>query len=226
MQTSGLKATLYTEPAGAERGGDIHYLSVCSHDTLTRILLADVRGHGEGAEQLSQWLYTLLLEHLDSLPGSPILAEVNRIVCGEGLHALATGVVLTYNKESRLLHVANGGHPAPLLRQGRKGWEALEIADPPGPANLPLGILPTAIYTEAAFRVEAEDRLFLYTDGLTECPAPSGDFFDFNRIESTLTNNSYSELSVLKENMLNALDHFAPPPRAHDDCTFLAVDFL
>jgi|SRR5580700_10011340 hypothetical protein len=45
--TNGIKASVYSLPCGSERGGDVYYLSACTHEMITRMVVADVRGHGE-----------------------------------------------------------------------------------------------------------------------------------------------------------------------------------
>ena len=55
--TNGINASVYSLACGGERGGDVYYLSVCTHDMMTRMVVADVRGHGAQVSQLSAWLH-------------------------------------------------------------------------------------------------------------------------------------------------------------------------
>src|SRR5215510_329913 len=53
-----LTAWVYSKPADGENGGDVHYLSVCGQAVLSRVVLADVSGHGaqvSGSAQLSEF---------------------------------------------------------------------------------------------------------------------------------------------------------------------------
>ncbi len=52
VKTPGVRAAIHSSAGGAEKGGDLYYFSVCAYDTLTRIAIADVRGHGLAASQL------------------------------------------------------------------------------------------------------------------------------------------------------------------------------
>ena len=48
FQTPGLDVWISCQPEGqADAGGDVYYLSSCASGRITRILLADVSGHGE-----------------------------------------------------------------------------------------------------------------------------------------------------------------------------------
>ena len=47
VQFSGLDAWVYSKPhAHADKGGDVIYASSCATGRITRLLLADVAGHG------------------------------------------------------------------------------------------------------------------------------------------------------------------------------------
>ena len=44
----GLAAWVWCKPLRpSQRGGDIYYLSACSHGRIARVVIADVSGHGE-----------------------------------------------------------------------------------------------------------------------------------------------------------------------------------
>src|SRR5689334_19327112 len=45
-----------------EGGGDLHFLSVCDFDLLSRIALADVSGHGRDVNAVTQTLHKLMRE--------------------------------------------------------------------------------------------------------------------------------------------------------------------
>src|SRR3954447_25427257 len=48
VSISGLDAWVYSKPfENGEAGGDVHYVSSCATGRITRLLLADVSGHGE-----------------------------------------------------------------------------------------------------------------------------------------------------------------------------------
>lgn len=57
VSTAGISASISSVALGGGRGGDIHYLSYCGLDFLTRIAIADVLGDGESVALLSSWVY-------------------------------------------------------------------------------------------------------------------------------------------------------------------------
>src|SRR6478736_2185615 len=53
----GLQIFVYSQPyRGESRGGDVHYVSLCAGGVLTRLILADVSGHGESVSETSRTL--------------------------------------------------------------------------------------------------------------------------------------------------------------------------
>ncbi len=71
LRTNGMEVSIYSHSSEGMAGGDIYYFSVCNHDVLTRILLADLQGHGIEVTQLSRWIYDILRENIDN-PGRAI----------------------------------------------------------------------------------------------------------------------------------------------------------
>ena len=57
MTTAGLSASIFSTAHDGDRGGDMYYVSVCKWDYLTRLAIADLRGHGGQASRLSAWVY-------------------------------------------------------------------------------------------------------------------------------------------------------------------------
>lgn len=50
----GLSAWVSCNPLRpSARGGDLYYLSACSHASIARVVIADVSGHGEGVSAVA-----------------------------------------------------------------------------------------------------------------------------------------------------------------------------
>lgn len=223
--TRGLTAGIYSRASGSAAGGDLYYFSVCGADKLTRIVIADMRGHGAAASQLSGWLYGCIQERMNSLDGAGVLADLNRIVHAHGFHAITTAVVASYYTGDGCLHFSYAGHPPMLVQRGGE-WRTLELAAPPepGPANLPLGVMRDVRYDQDSVSLSPGDRVFLFTDGLLECPDPDGEFFGEERLLDALSAAGACTLHELKHAVREALHRHAAAALDHDDCTFIAAE--
>jgi len=226
LRSRSVEASLFSSPAKGGRGGDVYFLSVCGEDALTRIALADVAGHGEAVSDVSGWLYEALAARMQSLEGDGVLADLNALALERGIGALTTAAVAAFDREDSNVYVAYAGHPPILVqRRGEKRWEAAEIdAASAAPANLPLGVLPEARYDQRAIRARSGDRLFLYTDGLTDCRSPEGERFGEERLRSALEGRASAGPRELKEGVLEAVRDFTEGSLAHDDVTLIAIE--
>lgn len=223
--TSALTASIYSCSPDGEKGGDIYYFSVCSSDILTRIAIADLRGHGAQVSQLSDWLYHSLEQRMNSIEGNGILTDLNQLVNAHGFDALTTAVLASYCLRERKLYFSNAGHPPPFLyRINDRIWRRLELQESQNPMNLPLGILADAEYAQVFMPLEPGDRLFLYTDGVSEYPSWTGEEFGQERLLETLTWHSTLELGELKRVVLRRLAEHGDGRAAQDDITVMMVE--
>ncbi len=140
----------------------------------TLIVLGDVSGKGLRAA-MAVSLIVGAVRALAEATSSPaeILAGLSRRLYGRLQGGFTTCLVLRLEADGACT-IASAGHPAPYLN-GR------EIALP---GALPLGIDPAIAYDEIRLKIERGDRLALYTDGLLEARAASGEIFSFERLQS------------------------------------------
>jgi sigma-B regulation protein RsbU (phosphoserine phosphatase) len=226
VATPGVRAAIHSSASGDEAGGDLYYFSVCAYDTLTRIAVADVRGHGAPVRHLSEWLYTALERRMNEADGAAVLTDLNEIVRKRGFEALTTAVVATLDRDRRTAAYAYAGHPPALLWRAGQGWRTLDVRAAEGPANLPLGVLSGARYTQQKVPVLPGDRLFLYTDGVSECPGPSGALFGDAALGAALEQMSDAPLGQARDALRQELVSYSGEALTHDDCTFLLVETL
>ena len=57
-------ASIYSAACCGGMGGDIYYFGVCRGDTITRLAIADVTGHGEAVTEISQFVFDSLKAHM------------------------------------------------------------------------------------------------------------------------------------------------------------------
>ncbi len=170
--SAGLQAWIFSQPYhGESSGGDVHYLSLCVGGIVTRILLADISGHGITVDVTSSILARLLRRFMNAKEQNRLVEELNREFSGlEQSGRFATAVIATYLSHRNQLLLTNAGHPRPLLFRSSTGtWQYLshENSDE-RPGNLPLGIDDSARYDHAALAIASGDMLLLYTDAFTE----------------------------------------------------------
>src|SRR5580704_4564431 len=156
----GLDTWVYSKPhAQARSGGDVYYASSCATGRISRLLLADVAGHGNSVAATAADLQTLMRRFVNRLDQTEFVRLLNQQFAALSREAVfATAIVTTFFAPTRRLTVCNAGHPRPLLyRAAQRKWDFLSHDSEAGqfaPRNLPLGILEMTEYEQ--FDVELE----------------------------------------------------------------------
>ena len=174
VELPGLDVWVYSKPfEEAQRGGDVYYVSSCASGRISRLLLADVSGHGNSVASTAADLRTLMrrfVNRLDQKEFVRLLNEQFTALSSQG--TFSTAVVTTFFSPTRRLSLCNAGHPRPLLFRATEGrWSFLGHQDNPekkGPRNIPFGIFQLADYEQLDIELDPGDCLVSYTDALTE----------------------------------------------------------
>lgn len=178
-KSTGLETWIFSQPySGESHGGDVHYLSLCVGGIVTRIVLADVSGHGNRVADTSARLRKLLRRFMNAKKQDRLVAELNREFSDvEQTGRFATAIVATYLSHRKQLLLTNAGHPRPLIFRKASGlWEYVdqELAKNDRADNLPLGVEGSTIYQTTELAIESDDLLLLYTDAFTEANGSDG----------------------------------------------------
>src|SRR5947207_10019185 len=95
---AGLDAWVYSKPFGqADAGGDVYYVSSCATGRITRLLVADVSGHGASVSEIAGNLRHMMRRFVNYLDQSRFVGEMNRQFTEHSkLGNFATAVVTTF----------------------------------------------------------------------------------------------------------------------------------
>ncbi|MFG2895267.1 SpoIIE family protein phosphatase [Streptomyces sp. NPDC048248] len=159
----GLQIASRYRPAQAtyEIGGDWYDVLPLDGDK-TALVVGDVMGSGLDAAATMGRLRTATRVFADlDLEPAQALQHLDKITSGLE-HYIATCVYATYDPRRAECHIANAGHPPPVLVRSGKHPELLDL-----PTGAPLGVGGVAFET-TTFGLDPGDQLVLYTDGLVE----------------------------------------------------------
>lgn len=143
---------------------------------------------------------------------------------------MTTAAVVAYYRNEHKALISYAGHPPVLYK--RVTDEMWSFAIPPNretqsdclPMNLPFDVFPDTEYRQLSIPLESGDRLFVYTDGITEVSNPEGELFGKDRLKDILDQNGTSPLSELKSVVMKALHQYAEKELTHDDITLIALE--
>jgi phosphoserine phosphatase RsbU/P len=168
-----------------EGGGDLHYMSVCDHDLISRVALADVSGHGRDVNAVTQTLRKLMRKNINAWDQSDFMRELNDTFGQGGNDKYATAIVLSFHRVTGRLAFCNAGHLPPLwYHAAQRAWGWLEEgtdSQAKKVSGLPVGLIPGSDYRQTVVTLKPSDLLVLYTDGITD--AENGSAQDLGRAQ-------------------------------------------
>src|SRR5438034_8133429 len=94
----GLDAWVYSKPyQSADAGGDVYYVSSCATGRITRLLVADVSGHGSSVAQIAGTLRSLMRKHVNQIDQSRFVKSMNeQFTSLSSAGVFATALVTTF----------------------------------------------------------------------------------------------------------------------------------
>ena len=194
-----------------EVGGDF-YDVICTDKSLT-VVITDVSGKGISAALLASILQGLLYAQLaQEIPLHDVVAVANRFLCEKVAgEKYATMLIARLHPNGHLEYI-NCGHVPPVLVVGHSCHQ-LEGG------NLPVGLLPEAVYESGSVQLTPGSRLVAVTDGVTEAENPQDDMFGCERLEAL-----FPESQSLDE-IFNSVTQFCDGRPFNDDCTVLQLRY-
>ncbi len=198
--------------------GDFYKVELVDDGTCA-IMVADVSGKGIAA--------SLLTASLEALAAGPIHDGVSpEMICDRVSHLLfertppekyATGFLASFDPASGLFCYCNAGHnPGFVLRTGGE----VDLLESTG---MPLGILPTGVYSADNVTLEKGDTVVLYTDGLTEAENPDEDEYGEEKLAELCAEHRGESLEELAATISADQDAFVRGVPYVDDRTVVMV---
>jgi len=229
VEFGGLDVWVYSRPYGqAQSGGDVYYASSCATGRISRLLLADVAGHGTSVASVAADLRTLMRRFVNRLDQAEFVRLLNQqFVALSRAGDFATAIVATFFEPSRRLTVCNAGHPRPLLyRAAQRQWDFLGHEGPAGksaPRNIPLGLIDLSEYEQFDVELESGDCVLSYTDALIESNDANGEMLGEDGVWRIVRLLGEAEPEKLTEALLAEIAERYPQNLSADDVTVLVV---
>ena len=204
-----------------EGGGDLYYMSVCDHDVISRVALADVSGHGRMVSTVAETLQRLMRENINVWDQSDFMRGLNDDLVLGGQNKYATAIVLSFDRITGRLAFSNAGHLPPLWYHARnKTWGWLKEDDDPlakKGSGLPIGLIQGTDYRQTVVTLEPSDLLVLYTDGVTEAESETGQSLDRQQLLRWAREIATDSPEALGRALLERLESFQGRCRSDDE---------
>jgi serine phosphatase RsbU (regulator of sigma subunit) len=230
VSTPGLEIFVFSEPyRGESTGGDIHYVSLCVGGIVTRLILADVSGHGTAVAETAVTLRSLMRRFMNAKTQQSLVQDLNREFSRlEQAGRFATAIVATYLSQRNRFTICNAGHPRPLwYRRAANSWTYLtdELFGTDQASNLPLGLDEATEYQQFELQVDEGDLLVLYTDALTEAHGLQNTLLGEDGLLKIVTSVPTAQVREFGRTVLQQVSEFSGNQPAADDVTILVLKF-
>ena len=213
-----LSHRLQTAPGLAKIGGDFYDLFLLPNGEIG-FAIGDISGHGiDAAAYHGMVRGAIRALGLQNLEPAVVMSAVNKYLCSEfksGLFVTAVYGKLSVRTGDITMCIA--GHPKPfiLLPSGIRDFRSVQ--------SPLLGFAEDGKYTSFVFRLEENESIVLYTDGITEAHNESGEEFGFERLVESMVHNRGKTPDDTVAALFNIVDDFCGKKEPNDDRAIIAI---
>jgi PAS domain S-box-containing protein len=201
-------------------GGDFALVNPIDHEHVS-LLVCDVSGHGIGSALVANRIYSETTAHLRS--GKPLLemfGELNRFliedIAGSGMFVTLAAARIDAHRRSMVF--AGAGHPPAMV--ARRGQSPILLES----RTMILGALPESVdfTTSLEVQLQADDRVVLYTDGITEVFNSRGEMLGVEGVQEIVRHTSSLPPDQMKQGILDGVNAWREGPPT-DDVSLMLV---
>ncbi len=206
------------------------------NDGLIGIYAIDVSGHGVAAAMLGARIAGLFSggEHSQNIVLRPdpvtgrvtafepheVASRINDLMLDEfDTETYVTIVYAEFDLRNGNLRLVQAGHPHPAIQRVDGRVEYI------GEGGLPVGLIPNASFATTINRLMPGDRLFLYSDGITECANETGVEFGEEGLTAALVGLSGARGVACLDALKWELTRWAGKEEFDDDISGALLEF-
>ena len=217
----GIDATMFT---AKEVGGDFYDFYQLS-DHKVALLMADVSGKGIPAAMFMMQAKTTIKDLAErGLEINDVFTAANEKLCeGNETGMFVTAWMGVFDTATGILEYANAGHNPPMIMRASEPAEGFKMLK--APAGFVLAGMEGIKYKKNTLKLEAGDKLFLYTDGVTEATNIRNELYGEDRLMSFLTKNEAMDAGEILPRLKADIDAFCEGAPQFDDITMMAFEY-
>ena len=207
-------------PAGENHLG-LFSLDVSGHGISSALMTARLAGYLSAfAPDQNVALIRAADGAYNFLPPERVIAALNELVLDEmETEHYFTLMLADVNLATGHVRMSQAGHPHPAIQRADGRIEQN------GPGGFPVGLLPGISFTQFEAQLEPGDRLFLLSDGITECPAKDGNMLEEAGLGRLLTELKDTTGPAVFEAMLRKLANFSGTQDFPDDVSGVMFEY-
>jgi PAS domain S-box-containing protein len=201
-------------------GGDFALVNSTDNEHLS-LLVCDVSGHGIGSALVANRIYSETTTHLRrGMPFLDMFGALNRFliedIADSGMFVTVAAARIDAHRRSMVF--AGAGHPPAML--ARRGQNPVLLES----RSMILGALPDAVdvTTTLEVQLQPDDRILLYTDGITEVFNSRGEMLGIPGVQEIVRQTSSLPAREMKQGILDGVAAWREGPPT-DDVSLMLV---
>jgi sigma-B regulation protein RsbU (phosphoserine phosphatase) len=124
----------------------------------------------------------------------------------------------SFDLQNGSITVTQAGHPPPIYQTPNGAIQTIEGG------GFPIGLVPDADYGDVTFNFEPGGRLFLYSDGITECRNETDTMFGDTALQKAIQAGRNLPLNKLMEQLKHQITGYRGCDSFEDDISLLAIE--
>ena len=210
----------YIEPA-REVGGDFYDFFFIDENKFF-FLIGDVSGKGVSAALFMMITKAIIKsEAMRGLSPKEILYKSNNAICSDNdSNMFVTIFCATLDVKTGELEYGNAGHNPPLIYRSGQDYEYMKPK-----SSFVFGPMPDTEFASGNLKLNPDDIIFLYTDGVTEAMNMQGQMFSEQRLQKVLLDLKGKDVNTVLHGVKENILEFAEGAPQSDDITMLALKF-
>ena len=213
---------LYAQMLTAKEVGGDFYDFYMLNDSTVAFLVADVSGKGIPAAMFMMRAKTVIRDLAErGLEPDEIFTIANEKLCeNNDAGMFVTAWLGILDTKTGIMKFANAGHNPPVFKRNGEFFEYLKAR-----SGMVLAGMEGIKYRKNEFQLTPGDRIYLYTDGVTEATNNNAELYGEDRLLDFVNSLNNTEPESLCTLIKEDVDKFVGTAPQFDDITMLALNF-
>lgn len=201
-------------------GGDYYDFYLLPNGKL-RIVIGDVMGKGIPAAMLMILTRGAFRSAAETTQGpGDTLTAMNKAMYRDlrTLGSFVTVFCADWDPETYMLTYANAGHNIPLVSQSEN-----KVVELPKIKGVMIGGLPNQNYQESKIKLNEDDLVLFYTDGIVEAQNKEATMYRIDRLKDVLLHNCKKDVKGIEDSIIQDVECFTDGATQKDDITLVLL---
>lgn len=227
------EVSLLLQSSGHVGGDLVSFFSI--DEQRVGLFAIDVSGHGISSALMTARLagffsgetpeHNIALRYnatgdITTVPPKEVAEKLNDLVHTEMETEHYFTLLLAYvNLDTGHAEIAQAGQPYPIIQRKNGSTEII------GTGGMPIGLIPDVDFEQFNVTLNRGDRLFMWSDGVTECPDPNGTILEDEGAEKIVRKHTEKRGQKFLEHLMWELGAYAQGDDFPDDISAIVFEF-